>query len=192
MEYYDTYLQHHGILGQKWGKKNGPPYPLSESRKSKKEKQEAKKDAYKVKDDGTKETAMNSGDAELVKKYAKDMTPDELNYALRKIDLMEKLNSKTPSNEAFKKIEAATRKVDTINRAANTGLNAYNNAATISNIVFGTDLPHTSEIEKNRRSKNKSRDDDLMEYYDLDLDDVIDGDYREIYSEPKKSKKKRK
>lgn len=22
-------LQHHGILGQKWGKKNGPPYPLS-------------------------------------------------------------------------------------------------------------------------------------------------------------------
>ena len=24
----DTYLAHHGILGQKWGKKNGPPYPL--------------------------------------------------------------------------------------------------------------------------------------------------------------------
>ena len=21
-------MQHHGILGQKWGKKNGPPYPL--------------------------------------------------------------------------------------------------------------------------------------------------------------------
>lgn len=24
-------LQHHGILGQKWGKQNGPPYPLSGS-----------------------------------------------------------------------------------------------------------------------------------------------------------------
>ena len=22
------YIKHHGILGQKWGKQNGPPYPL--------------------------------------------------------------------------------------------------------------------------------------------------------------------
>ena len=28
---YYNYLQHHGILGQKWGKKNGPPYPLGAS-----------------------------------------------------------------------------------------------------------------------------------------------------------------
>lgn len=27
----DDYLEHHGILGQKWGKLNGPPYPLSKS-----------------------------------------------------------------------------------------------------------------------------------------------------------------
>ena len=24
-------LQHHGVLGQKWGRKNGPPYPLNSS-----------------------------------------------------------------------------------------------------------------------------------------------------------------
>ena len=25
---YEAYLDHHGILGQRWGKRNGPPYPL--------------------------------------------------------------------------------------------------------------------------------------------------------------------
>lgn len=27
-DFCSNYLAHHGILGQKWGKKNGPPYPL--------------------------------------------------------------------------------------------------------------------------------------------------------------------
>lgn len=29
------YIKHHGILGMRWGKRNGPPYPLSSSIASK-------------------------------------------------------------------------------------------------------------------------------------------------------------
>lgn len=35
---YANYLRHHGILGMKWGKQNGPPYPLGASDHSSSEK----------------------------------------------------------------------------------------------------------------------------------------------------------
>lgn len=38
----EDYLAHHGILGQKWGQRNGPPYPLDEKDYSREEKKMAK------------------------------------------------------------------------------------------------------------------------------------------------------
>lgn len=35
--FYDDYISHHGILGMKWGKQNGPPYPLGSGDHSKSE-----------------------------------------------------------------------------------------------------------------------------------------------------------
>ena len=59
-DYESNYLAHHGILGQKWGQKNGPPYPLDSGKhsasekkagwmKSLKDKSEARKKAKKKK-----------------------------------------------------------------------------------------------------------------------------------------------
>lgn len=38
----EAFLKHHGILGQKWGQRNGPPYPLGESDHSAAEKKAEK------------------------------------------------------------------------------------------------------------------------------------------------------
>ena len=45
---YRNYLQHHGVKGQKWGVKNGPPYPIQKI--SKKRVQEKYKNYIPIKD----------------------------------------------------------------------------------------------------------------------------------------------
>ena len=75
-------LQHHGILGQKWGKQNGPPYPLDGSDHSSAEKKAGWKKSLNVKklqnEDGSltkkgqkkfsKLLELNKKDEELLKK----------------------------------------------------------------------------------------------------------------------------
>ena len=40
---HEHYLAHHGILGQKWGERNGPPYPLDEKDYSREEREQRKR-----------------------------------------------------------------------------------------------------------------------------------------------------
>ena len=66
----DDSLEHHGIDGQKWGVRNGPPYPLAAGDHSAAEKRAMKKDqknAYKI----TKKTYYRTGSNYAVSKNKK-------------------------------------------------------------------------------------------------------------------------
>lgn len=119
--YEDEILEHHGIIGQKWGKMNGPPYPLDpnkdyskaelramrkearkEARKENRRKKKiAKKDEVekqkteeeeKLEKEEAKNRAVVSGSASEVEKYKDMMTNDELRAALDRIRIVQDLN----------------------------------------------------------------------------------------------------
>lgn len=70
-DFCSNFLMHHGILGQRWGKKNGPPYPLDAEDHS----QSEKKAGYKKSlDGGHNEDQYDRKRHEAdVKKYHKGM-----------------------------------------------------------------------------------------------------------------------
>lgn len=92
-------LQHHGILGQKWGRKNGPPYPLGASDHSAAEKKAGyrkslSKAKYKEYDNRTKGYGTNVS-----------FKSKELNKSIKNNTKIAKQNAK----EAFKDIKRTAK-----------------------------------------------------------------------------------
>lgn len=67
LETQDESLKHHGILGQKWYETNGPPYPLTNARRSSAERRLNRKDMKFVKkvDKKVRSQAYNASKNEL-------------------------------------------------------------------------------------------------------------------------------
>lgn len=97
---YESSLYHHGILNQKWGQRNGPPYPLSSSQKSAAEKK------------------ANKG------RSAKDMSDDELRTSIKRMEREKRYNelskTKDPKTEKLEKtkqiVDASQRTVEQASR----------------------------------------------------------------------------
>lgn len=133
------YLEHHGILGQKWGKKQGPPYPLDSSDHSAAEKKagwrqsleenrdkvkekvsevkasiaarkEAKEKAAVEKYEEEKRKILESGDLKQIAKIKDELSTNELNAALNRADTIARLNQKAGITEKPSGAEAREAK----------------------------------------------------------------------------------
>lgn len=185
MEAWREELYHHGILGQKWGARNGPPYPLGEGEHSAAEKRKnggllkrmrdrrlAKKrkkkraqalekaraarkanlEAKKRKEehDANKQKVLQSGKASEVMKYKGEMTNQELQQVLSRLDMEQRLGqySAKEVKSGMDKVEAVIGKVSKGIDIADKTLSSYNKAAKIINSVAGTKLPKLEEPKK--------------------------------------------
>lgn len=88
---YGPYLAHHGIKGQKWGVRNGPPYPLDNSDISDRIYNNAKSHISKISSD-VKSAAKKSG-CELYGLEHQLKTIDSINRKLNKLKIEESLNN---------------------------------------------------------------------------------------------------
>ena len=99
---YRSYLEHHGIKGQRWGKKNGPPYPLADAVHNRIVKHKEKKAAKK------RQQILH--DPKKLYKHATEFSTEELNTALEKIDAMNRVKSRIPG-QSEKELEKKIKKL---------------------------------------------------------------------------------
>lgn len=131
----ENYLAHHGILGQKHGVKNGPPYPLSRNKNYKsirkkyaerRQKKLEEKVAKKEKSDEEKKEELKE---ELRKhpkrlpKHADDLTPEDLKEILSKIEWDRKLK-----DIRDEEIRRGSNRIKMYSEATNNFANLVNNA----------------------------------------------------------------
>lgn len=86
--------------------------------------------------------AIKSGNKDEVKKYALDMTSDELRKAMDKVDLMQKLNASEPPKTAFDRIDNVANTLNKLSNYYTTATNTWNNFARAYNSLNkdGNDL----------------------------------------------------
>lgn len=148
------YFQHHGRLGMKWGKRNGPPYPLDYSKLSE---EERAKDKARVKEEGDIESVG-------YKKNRSYFTDQEINEVINRYQLNTRINQlsaesakmkagKSKSEELIEKLGKATEVGNKIANGIQAGTNVYNNVAKLMNAFGDADLPL---IGQDKKEKNKA------------------------------------
>lgn len=199
-------LQHHGILGQKWGRRNGPPYPLAAGAHSAAEKKagwrksldkdsdssdnsktvygakksgfdigsylkakkEKKRQAAVEAHDAAKKDALESGDADKILRFRKELTNNELNDALNRARTVNNLRNETDSNR-LRDVKKVMDTVRTIKDAVNLGIDSVETARKLKKTF-------TPEKKEKPNDFEKSLQNSLEQFGKMSVDELMKTD----------------
>lgn len=172
-------LYHHGRLNQRWGVRNGPPYPLSRAtvkrvysgkrrgllsslaeRKEKKEaekraKEEKQKEEEKARRVADKERALKEGSASDLLPYLDELTTQELQNAANRIKWTQTIQEyalKERSKE-WSAVNKTMKKVGDVKDWAKTGVELWEQLDKAMKLASGD-----SKDSKDSKESNKNKD----------------------------------
>ena len=187
VESIDILMNHHGVLGQKHGVKNGPPYPLEEGDHSSSEESAAKKAGISVGtssgkgsldnvESSTKKESTDKKDSSSDTSQKKPTKEDIVNSGDIKLiqSSMKDLNltelqtaiakrslmiqvNKTANPSTVKKLQETTQTLKDISVSAENVISFYNTGAKILNSLTTTTLPIISSGTSNKAKKTVSK-----------------------------------
>lgn len=103
--YKSDYIYHHGILGQKWGKRNGPPYPLGASDHSASEKKAGWRKSLKKGESNSNSPTSSKRETRREKKLKRnaEMSKEYADKAVEQRRQLEDLSANGLKSETMRK-----------------------------------------------------------------------------------------